>query len=159
MVMRTTNLIVLVIFGFIILCSTKITRSSECVIVPQSCDIPMNVTTNTTLFGQNDTFQQINKTQKVISEAVAQNECLSALRRLMCISAIQPACNVSANLSSLAEKSCLVVQQKCTEAVANTYGQKWCQQINNKNNSQCLNVAVSRSGYCPYNDTYKVLSD
>ena len=158
--MMTTASLIIVITT-LVLCSTNIMTSvgaSGCISVPQSCNISRNVTG--TVFGRNNTFQQIDSTLKAIEEATVQNECLTAIRRLMCISAIRECDNnTNSSLTQSQQQSCMVVNQNCTEFVARTYGSTFCSQINKyTNNSECVDVTVAATGYCPYNDKYTVFS-
>ena len=144
----------IVVITALVLYSTNIVifvSASECINLLQSCEMSGNVTVNATVSGQNSTSRHINL--KAVEEATMRNECLSAIRKLMCISAIS-ACDNNTNVS---QSACMVVAQNCTEFVKRTYAGDVCPQIDSyTNSSACVEVKLASTGYCPHNDTYKV---
>lgn len=152
------SLLALVLYSANILASV---RASECIRATQSCKIPSNDTNifNETLSARRDKIEIINSTINAIEEVTVHDKCLSAMRSLLCISAIR-ACNNSKNYSSLhsrTQQACTGVQQNCSEIVRRTYGGTICPQIESYSNSSvCLDVIPASNGYCPNNETYKV---
>ena len=137
--------------------------AAECINVTQSCEILSKHGTNIfnkKVFASKDKIQIINSTINAIEEITSHTKCLSAMRSLMCVSAIH-ACNNSNNdsssLISTTQQACIGVQRDCKEVVRKTYAGSFCSQIESyPNSSVCLNVTAASNGYCPDNETYKV---
>lgn len=161
--MATANLVLFVTvftLGFYQFKSNGVSAEANlesCIPLRKTCDIVQNITkANNATPGGKDIIKQINS----LSEATEQTQCLSALRSSMCISSMR-ACNYSLNSSrvnSTKEQACAKIRSNCTETVRKSFGSKFCGStvIHGYNSSECVNVTVSKNGYCPYNDVYKV---
>lgn len=157
--------VVISLFALIVLPANilNFVSASECINVTQSCEILSTNGTNIfnkTVFASEDKIQIINSTVNAIEEITSHTKCLSAIRSLMCVSAIH-ACNNSNNdsssLISTTQQACTGAQQNCKEVVVRTYAGSFCPQIESyPNSSVCLNIIPASNGYCPDNETYKV---
>lgn len=160
--MTSTNLMPILTFAvlglYFTIFFTFVNAHSGCVRLPRSCRVSWNIMTNftTNVTIRQDKVQQINATLKAVAEANVEEECSSAIRSLVCISATIGCNNTNSSISSDKSQACMMVQRNCTELVAKTYGSMYCSQILGYNDSQCVEVTVAKRGYCPNKDTYKV---
>lgn len=116
------------------------------------CHLTWNVS-NVTLSQQHEKLQQINSTlASITTVADVKTECVTAIQPILCVSAF-PNCSVT--MMSSIEQECQAVEENCTDTVAKTYASTQCSSISPYNSYECVEVNVS-SGYCLYNETYKI---
>ena len=155
--MATESSIIVVIAALVLysILATDSVSASECTDRLKECEVSRNATADGTVSGQNNTFKNVDLILKAIEEAETRNECLSAIRKIRCILDIH-ACNNSKNLS---QAPCMAIRENCTGFIGKTYDDGLCHQNDSyTNSSECVEVTLASTGYCPPNDTYKVFS-
>ncbi|XP_028401861.1 uncharacterized protein LOC114524859 [Dendronephthya gigantea] len=170
--MATANLVLVITVATLGFYQSKLNGVSiveastgSCIRLPKACNRVKNITNaiNATdginaTHGDENIIQQINS----LPEATERSQCLSALRSSMCLSSMR-VCHNSSNstfpLNFTKIEACGNIRHNCTELLRKTFGSKYCNSTvieGYNSSSECVNVTVSKNGYCPYNDTYKM---
>lgn len=161
--MTSGTLVSAIIFTILGLHSTTINvirtvgnASNSCVMPTEKrgvCNLTWNVS-NATLSKRYDKLKEINSTLAVIKTAYLNNECYAAILHVLCVKAF-PKCNET-NATSPSPEKCKIVTDYCTTFISKTHVSTACPSIMPYNNTECVDVNVSSTGYCPHTEIYKI---